>query len=478
MNNLILSNVSFIIMSIDILKCIIIRLSHLVVLNHIHISGIGILFAVLVITMICCSAYATPTQQASTTIESDKNAKQVTLTATLVQPKPRWDMLLKSAIQKLQERHPDISIKVNYTVLPYDVSRTTMLNLLANRSSVDLISLDQIWLGNFAEQGYLTDLSNRALNWGRLSDWYEGNLDGNLYKGKVYAIWAWTDVRGIWYWKDLLNKAGVDPNSLNTWDGYIASAKKLIGALKSQNIQGIGLDCGASMWYPYLWMLGGEIIKMRDGHPTKGSYWFPAFNSSAGVKAMQFIKDQIRTGLKPIANGNFDTISFINRTYAVFLGGSWLPGEFPSNESSTIIQRVGFIPAYPVPRQGVQTTTVMGGWELGIPQTSKNKDLAWELITLMLEPDVLAPVLEKTGYLPTQTSIGQGIFSHTLEKAIPYYDKMLSMVKIGRGRPNIPEFAQIDDYITESGKQVCTNLKEPKQALDDAAVKSAKLLGW
>jgi multiple sugar transport system substrate-binding protein len=120
----------------------------------------------------------------------------------------------------------------------------------------------------------------------------------------------------------------------------------------------------------------------------------------------------------------------------------------------------------------------MGGWELGIPQSSKNKDIAWELITLMLAPDVLAPVLEKTGYLPTQTSIGQGLFSNMLERSIPYYDKMLSMIQIGRGRPNIPEFAQIDDYITEAGKQVCTGIKEPKQALDDAAVKSAKLLGW
>jgi multiple sugar transport system substrate-binding protein len=462
-----------------ILKCNVIRLHHVIVINHITIPSIAILCLALIIALTCSSAYASSSQHAANAVESDKNKKAVTLTATLVEPKPRWDMLLKSAVQKLQERHPDMNIKVNYTVLPYDVSRTTMLNLLANQSPIDLISLDQIWLGNFAERGYLTDLTNRALSWGRLSDWYEGNLDGNLYKGKVYAIWAWTDVRGIWYWKDLLNKAQVDPNSLRTWNGYIASAKKLDAALKaSDNIQGIGLDCGASMWYPYLWMQGGEIIKMRSGHPTKGSYWFPDFNSSAGIRAMQFIKDQIDAGLKPIANGNFDTISFINRTYAVFLGGSWLPGEFPSNETSSITQRVGFIPAYPVPREGVQTTTVMGGWELGIPQTSKNKDIAWELITLMLEPDVLAPVLEKTGYLPTQTSIGQGIFSQTLERSIPYYDKMLSMVQIGRGRPNIPEFAQIDDFVTEAGKQVCTGLKEPKQALDDAAGKSAKVLGW
>ena len=66
---------------------------------------------------------------------------------------------------------------------------------------------------------------------------------GNLYKGKTYGIWARTDITGLWYWKDLLNKAGVDPNSFTTWNGYIASAKKLNEVLKSQDIQGIGLDC-------------------------------------------------------------------------------------------------------------------------------------------------------------------------------------------------------------------------------------------
>ena len=439
---------------------------------NLKFTAIGILLLVLLLCTIVSSSSSSAA--VPVVLQSSEQKKQVTLTATLVEPKPRWDMLLKSAMQKLQERHPDMNIQINYTVLPYDVSRTKMLNLLGNRSSIDLVSIDQIWLGNFAEQGYLTDLTDRALRWGRLSDWYQANLDGNLYKGKVYGLWAWTDVRGIWYWKDLLNQAGVDPNLLTTWDGYIQSAKNLSNALKKQ---GIGLDCGASLWYPYLWMLGGDIIKVKDGHSSRGSYWFPAFNSSAGVKAMQFIKDQINVGLKPISSGNLDTISFVNRTYAVFLGGSWLPEEFSSNQISNFTQMVGFIPMFPVPKEGIQTTTVMGGWELSIPQSSKNKDLAWELITLMLEPDILASMLKETGYLPTQKSIGQGL-SHILNQTIPYYDKMISMIQLGRGRPNIPEFAQIDDFVTEAGKQVCHGIKEPKQALDDAAAKSAKALGW
>jgi multiple sugar transport system substrate-binding protein len=109
-------------------------------------------------------------------------------------------------------------------------------------------------------------------------------------------------VRGIWYWKDLLEKAGVDPNLLKTWDGYIEAAKKLNRVLRPEGIEGVhlvGAVHSPDLWYPYLWMLGGEILQQKAGHPTKGVYWFPAFNSSEGVRAMEFIKSQVDAGIRP-----------------------------------------------------------------------------------------------------------------------------------------------------------------------------------
>jgi maltose-binding protein MalE len=47
----------------------------------------------------------------------------------------------------------------------------------------------------------------------------------------------------------------------------------------------------------------------------------------------------------------------------------------------------------PVSDQTNQNATIMGGWMLSIPESSANKDLAWELLTIMLEPEVLAPML-------------------------------------------------------------------------------------
>jgi multiple sugar transport system substrate-binding protein len=406
--------------------------------------------------------------------------EKVTLNALLVEPGDRWEKaLIPMALQNLRAKYPELEIQVNYTILPYNDAREHMLEAMSNQSDMDLISVDQIWLGEFAEKGYLTDLSNYSKAWGRLSNWYESNLDGAVYNDKIFGIWAWTDVRSIWYWKDLLNKAGVDPNSLRTWDGYIASAKKLNEVLNPEGIQGVELLGGPGSqneWYPYLWMLGGSIVESKPNHPTKGVYWFPSYNSSQGVKALEFFKRLVDSGVKPITI-NFEK-EFASRKYAVMLGGSWLPGSFPSLTKQGFEQQIGMIPMFPVPNENTTTSTVMGGWLLSIPDSSKNKDLTWELIETMLEPDILSSMLAEYGYLPTQIPIGEGPYSGELRKSIPYYDQLISLIEFGHARPNIAEYPQLADHISEAIDDVYSGKKQPKQALDDAAAKSAKVLDW
>lgn len=391
----------------------------------------------------------------------------------------KWDGLLQPAIQELQARHPDLNIQISYTTTPYNQTRSDLLHTLGNKSALDLISVDQIWLGDFAQRGFLTDLTDYVKIWGRSSDWYQTNFDGGVYRGKVYGIWAWTDVRGMWYWKDLLNKVSVDPKSLETWDGYIASAKKINYALGPMGISGaalVGLNYSPDIWYPYLWMLGGDILVMKNGHPVKGSYWFPAYNSSAGVKALEFIKEQIDAGIKPLKS-NPDKL-FADRKLAVLQSGSWVPGVFSRQQWPTFDQRIGFLPMFPLPKGVNRTSTMMGGWELAIPQTSKNKELAWELITLMMDPRMMTPWLKQTGFLPTQKSIGSGLEWEHLNQTIPYYNEMVSMIPIGKSRPVAAEYPQIAEHIREAIEEVYSGVKQPKQALDDAAKESARVLGW
>jgi multiple sugar transport system substrate-binding protein len=414
--------------------------------------------------------------------------EKVVLTAIIVQLHTNRDIgktLLDRALTNLKMMYPNLDIQLKYLEYPYNQLQSQLLRILNDTKasgSVDLISLDQIWLGDFAQKGLLTDLTNYTKNWGRQNDWYDENWNGGIYGGKVFGIWAWTDIRGIWYWKDLLDKAGVNPDSLKTWDGYIAAAKKLNTVLRPQGIEGVhltGVSHSPDLWYPYLWMLGGQILKMKSGHPTKGSYWFPAFNSTEGVKAMNFIKQQVDTGIKPQKNHFFGS-EFLNRKFAVMIEGSWLPVPFlQSQPEKNFEDRIGFIPALPVPYKNNQTSTLMGGWALSIPKTSIHKDLAWKLIELILTPKLLNPFLLQGGYLPTQISMGTSdLLNSTITSSYPYYRQLVSMIPFAGTRPSIPEYPQIADNIRQAIYEVQFENKDPKQALDMAALKSVKVLGW
>ena len=224
-------------------------------------------------------------------------------------------------------------------------------------------------------------------------------------------------------------------------------------------------------------MLGGEILEQKSGHPTNGTYWFPAYNSTQGMEALEFIKQEIDAGIKPQTN-HFWGQEFADKKFAVMLEGSWLLGTFPREQWSNLTQTVGMTPMFPVPNENNKTATMMGGWILSIPETSTNKDLSWELLTIMLEPEVLSPMLQQEGYLPTQKPIGEGPFAAQLNTTIPYYEEMISMIPIGHSRPNIPEYPRIADNIKQAIDEVYFGVKDPRQALNDAALKSAKVLGW
>jgi multiple sugar transport system substrate-binding protein len=133
---------------------------------------------------------------------------------------------------------------------------------------------------------------------------------------------------------------------------------------------------------------------------------------------------------------------------------------------------------FPVPNNETQTSTLSGGWQFNIPVTSSHKNLAWELIELMLQPQILSPWIAQHGYLPTQTTIGEGPYAEQLRKSIPFYDEMVSMIPEGRGRPSISEYPAIAEDLQQALDEVYYGIKEPKQALDDAAAKSARTLGW
>ena len=419
-------------------------------------------------------------------LDSSTDDNTITLKALLTDlgEKGRWESLLEKALEKLRSKYPNKHISLEYKEYLTNDTRDKFLQLMSNKSSVDIVSVDQIWLGEFASKKLLSNLTGYVDKWGRATDWYQEHWDGGTYNGTIYGILTWTDVRGIWYWKDLLRQAQVNEADLKSWQGYIDSAQKLNQVLTPTGVNGTVLFdtyYSQDMWFPYLWMLGGDIVQLRGGHPTKGTYWFPIYNGTEGIQALGFIRDQIDAGIKPDRLQTSDRDEFAQKRIAMMIGGSWMPGFFADQKRGDFESKIGLIPMFPVPSLDKQSSTLMGGWELAIPITSNHKALAWEFIAALLDPAVLGPWIQKYGYLPTQIPLGQGLTLNQSSSDLPYYDTLISMIPLGDIRPSIPEYPVIAGHINEAIDRVyysnSTDLNI-SSVLNEAALKSARALGW
>jgi ABC-type glycerol-3-phosphate transport system substrate-binding protein len=86
-----------------------------------------------------------PSNQSSTSLLGKTNVTLRGIFTDLGDP-GRWNQLLQPALDELNRRHPDMNIELEYDASPYNITRNQILDRLSNGDSIDIVSLDQIWL--------------------------------------------------------------------------------------------------------------------------------------------------------------------------------------------------------------------------------------------------------------------------------------------------------------------------------------------
>lgn len=420
---------------------------------------------------------------------SNAQSETVTLTMILVAPEERWNFLLDAAKQKFEADNPGTTLEIDAQILPFGDRLTQLRAAAAAGTPLDIVSLDQPEVGEFASAGFTTDLTgfiNRDLD--GLSDWLPAHRAATQFNGGWHAIWAWTDLRLLWYWKDLVEEAGVNPETdMVTWGRYLKSCQKLNEALASQNIQGcllIGQPWIADWTFPYVWMQGGDIgIDVNpDLAASVGAQeaWLPTFDSPAWTSALQFTRDQVDAGIQPFTEHQFGP-AFVDRRYATFLDGTWVYGAV--RDSGADMSNLGVVAAFPVPSPGMPTATMAGGWTLAIPNTSEQPDVAWEFLKAMLDVSTLGQMQTQFGYLPTEESfaanLGGDFEGYWNEGGVDRWPALQSLQPHAYGRPSFPSWPQVGAAITEMVQKVQFEDEDPiaaAQAAQQTVV--VDVLGW
>lgn len=215
---------------------------------------------------------------------------------------------------------------------------------------------------------------------------FRGLWDAVNYKGKVYGIPFDLSLQIMFYRNDIIAQPPA------TWE-------ELADTLKRLNAQEKGMifDWGSMSWIGYagyLWQAGGDFYNQQDAVSTLDSdqavealRFFASLYTDLGVPKTRIPLEQgMRIGDFPLAiSGNWKIDSL--RLCAPEIDGKW---------------SVALLPAGPTGAR----TSFLGGRVMGIFNKSKNKQLAWEFIKFLFQPQTQVSLYESAreaqdSYLPS-----------------------------------------------------------------------------
>ena len=363
---------------------------------------------------------------------------------------------------------------VKVDILDYGSLLTkTTADFVGHTAGYDLVTMDIVWAGQYAENGYTVDLTDwvkRDADELKLNDIYPTLLNALGHYGDKQVAFPFAGYANVLaYRKDLLDAAGLQPPK--TMEEMTADAYKLTDPAK--HIYGFVANgqkgpAVAQDWMQYNTEMGGSILG-PDGKP--------ALNSEANVKSLTVYRDLFQKAAPPGAvNYDWGGREESFRQGLVALMQTWSVGApgYYDPATSKIVDKVAIAPA---PRgAGLPQLYGIGGWGLAINAdiSDKQKQAAWAFIKWLDSPAVHKEFNLK----------GAGSFLRKSEMTdpellakFPFLPVIAVTFEHGDGdyRPRIPQYPQIQDILGTAVNSVLVGNADPKAALDAAQQAAVKL---
>ena len=216
--------------------------------------------------------------------EPTKPAEPITLTVNY--PKSDNPVAIEyadEAIKRFSEKYPDVIIKKN----DWQYSPNEIGIKMAARQAPSFFSSFATEGKTLVEHGWAADLTPSLANYEYANDFNETLSEPFKFEGKMYAIPRYAYILTVTLNKKLFEDKGVPlPTADWTWDEFYAAAEAVSdpkNGIAGFAIMAKGTEGGWN-YTNFLYQAGGIAENVADGKVTS------AFNSEAGVKAMEFLK--------------------------------------------------------------------------------------------------------------------------------------------------------------------------------------------
>jgi multiple sugar transport system substrate-binding protein len=365
---------------------------------------------------------------------------------------------LRGLLIKFENEHP--GIKVKDETLPSSTDEQHqfyVINLEGKSSDFDVLSMDVIWVPEFARAGWLLDLSH-LLPEAEREAFFPGPIQAVTYGERIYAVPWYIDAGVLYYRKDLLVKYGF--SAPKTWQELVETAQFITS--KEEGIYGYiwqgkqyeGLVCNV---LEFIWSNGGNV--MNDGKV--------AIDSRGNDYALRFMRDLIEKYkvTPPLVTTAIEepTRHIFGTGRAVFMRNWPYAWNIFQRDGSPVKGKVGIsmLPSFP----GKKPAAALGGWQLGVNRHSKHPAAAEKLIRFLASSETQRALALAVGYKPSRRSL---YADSTLTKEQPLIADLYDIFMKARPRPVSPYYMMMTQVMQPEFSAAISGIKTPERALHSA----------
>jgi multiple sugar transport system substrate-binding protein len=330
---------------------------------------------------------------------------------------PGGKVTLNKSIEIYKKDHPNVNVKVTYT--PWADYWTKLKTSLAGKSGPDVFWMNGPNIYMYASLGLikniqpLVDADNIDMN-----NYTKALVDLYTYKGQLYGMPYFLDSIGLYYNKELFDKAGIKyPDESWTWDTLKENGAKLTD--KGKGIYGFIAPIGnQNGYYNFIQQAGGYVI---NPDKTKSGFDMPET-----LSAFNWMSDLMKQGISPSGQQQLETDP-------LQLFGSGKAAMFPaiSVNGPQLYKMLGDkLAVAPLP-QGKQKAIIVHGLSWVLNNNTQHEKEAWDLVKVLSGQDgekllgnsgFSIPALKGTedGWLKSIPSLNLKVFIDSLQFGVPY----------------------------------------------------------
>ena len=352
------------------------------------------------------------------------------------QPEP-W----KRLINRFHKENPQIRIQLQVGPHSSTEYHAIVTQRLKNKdTSVDVFFMDVIWPPEFANAGWVMDLSP-CFSGRERAKFLPGPIAANTYGGKIYGIPCYLAAGLFYYRKDLLDKYNFKPPK--SWKEMLKQGRVILkgereGGLNiysAQFKQYEGLVCNM---LEFIWSHGGRVLDPKTGRAS--------LSDPNVIKAVAFVRDRIVGEAAPQGTINYEepeSLHLFIQGKALFHRNwpyAWSVANDPQKSRVAGKAGVGSMPAF----SGYETASTLGGWQFGINQWSRRKEQAWKFIQFMTSYKSQKLLALDAGLAPTRRSV---YLDAQVQERMPHLKALLPAFEKARPRPLSPVYTMLSQEL-------------------------------